>query len=252
MATLGNIMNQQGPPPDTAAKRSAFGRALPLVVLAIGFVAGIVLVRDYLSYEALSEHYQALLAYRDAHFAASVSMYMLIYIAVVAFSIPGAVWVTLVGGFLFGFWLGLGMVAVSATIGATLLFLAARTALGEFLRAKAGRWMQRLESGFHEGETSFLLIMRLVPVVPFFVANLVPAFLGASLRKFVWTTLVGILPGTAVYTSVGVGLGTQLATGEMPDMGVIFDPWVLGPLLGLAALAALPLVLKRLGWARRV
>lgn len=252
MATLGNVMNQQGHPPETAAKRSTLGRALPLAVLAVGCIAGIALISDYLGYEALAEHYQALLAYRDAHFAASVSIYMLIYIAVVAFSIPGAVWVTLVGGFLFGFWLGLGMVAVSATIGAVLIFLAARTALGEYLRAKAGRWLERLESGFREGETSFLLIMRLVPIVPFFVANLVPAFLGASLRKFMWTTLLGILPGTAVYVSVGVGLGEQLAKGERPDLGVIFDPWVLGPLLGLAALAALPLVMKRLGWARRV
>jgi uncharacterized membrane protein YdjX (TVP38/TMEM64 family) len=88
--------------------------------------------------------------------------------------------------------------------------------------------------------------MRLVPVVPFFVANLIPAFVGVGLGKYVVTTFLGILPGGIVYTWVGAGLGEVFARGETPDLGLIFEPYVLGPILGLAALALLPVLLKRL------
>ena len=163
------------------------------------------------------------------------------------FSIPGATWLTLIGGFLFGTWLGAALVVPAATLGAVLIFLAARTALGDSLRQRAGKWIDPMEKGFREGEISYLLIMRLVPAVPFFVANLAPAFFGARLWTYVWTTFVGIIPGTVVYISIGAGLGEQLARGEAPDLGVITQPHVLGPLLGLAVLASLPLVLKKLG-----
>ncbi len=163
---------------------------------------------------------------------------------------PGAVWLTLLGGFLFGIVAGSVIVILSATLGAALIFLAARGMLSGLLRHRAGGWVARLERGFRQGEVSFLLILRLVPAVPFFIANLVPAFLGARFRTFLWTTLVGIAPATVVFVSVGAGLGEQLDRGQKPDLGVIFEPHILGPLLGLAALAALPLVLKRLGAAR--
>ncbi|MEM1300792.1 MAG: VTT domain-containing protein, partial [Pseudomonadota bacterium] len=130
------------------------------------------------------------------------------------------------------------------------IFLAAKTALGEALRARAGGWLSRMEEGFREGQISYLLIMRLVPAVPFFVANLAPAFFGVRTWTYIWTTFVGIIPGTVVYISIGAGLGEQLARGEAPDLGVIFQPHVLGPLLGLALLASLPLVLKKLGVIR--
>jgi uncharacterized membrane protein YdjX (TVP38/TMEM64 family) len=170
---------------------------------------------------------------------------MAVYVVAVGFSVPGAIWLTLLGGFLFGIVAGSVLVIVSATLGATLIFLAARSVLRGLLRRRAGGWVERMERGFRQGEVSFLLIMRLVPAVPFFVANLVPAFLGARLGTFVWTTLLGIAPATVVFVSVGAGLGEQLARGEEPDLGVIFQPHILGPLLGLAALAALPLLLKR-------
>lgn len=226
-------------------------RLLPIGVIALGAAAAIAWGRDYLSFTALEENYEALLAWRDAHGALAAGAFGLVYVLTVAFSVPGAIWLTLLGGLLFGTWAGAALVAVSATLGATLVFLAARTALGALLRARAGGWLSRLERGFRAGETSFLLVMRLVPAVPFFVANLAPAFLGARLATFVWTTAIGILPATLVYTSVGSGLGAEIARGERPDLGVIFEPHILGPLLGLAALAALPLVLRRLGLGAR-
>ena len=123
--------------------------------------------------------------------------------------------------------------------------------MGSEMCIRDSGWIARMEKGFQEGEVSYLLIMRLVPAMPFFIANLAPAFLGARTWTFVWTTFVGIIPGTVVYISVGAGLGEQLARGEAPDLGVIFQPHVLGPLLGLAVLAALPVALKKFGILKR-
>jgi uncharacterized membrane protein YdjX (TVP38/TMEM64 family) len=93
---------------------------------------------------------------------------------------------------------------------------------------------------------SYLLVLRLVPLFPFFLVNLAPAFLGVPLSTYVVATLVGIVPGTFVYASVGAGLGAVLAAGGEPDLSIAWRPEVLGPLLGLAALACLPILYKRL------
>lgn len=243
----GATIVSSGSPKPTAV----WTRFIPLIVIAIGAAAAIFLGRDYLGFDALAANYQNLTEWRDQNWALSVVAFMAVYTLAVAFSVPGAVWLTLVGGFLFGTLLGSLLVITAATLGAVLVFLAARTALGDLLRDKAGKWVTRMEKGFREGQVSYLLIMRLVPAVPFFVANLAPAFLGARLWTYTWTTFVGIIPGTVVYISIGAGLGEQLARGEAPDLGVIFEPHVLGPLLGLAILAALPLLLKKLGVIRK-
>lgn len=229
------------------SKTMAWKRFLPIGLIATGAIAGSVFLGDYLSFSAFEENYEQLTAWRDANWVVAALVFSVAYVVSVAFSLPGAVWLTLLGGFLFGIVTGTALVVLSATVGATLLFLAARTSLGAMLREKAGGWITRLEAQFRAGEISFLLIMRLVPVVPFFIANLVPAFLGARLGNFIWTTLVGIVPGTVVFISIGAGLGEQLQRGEAPDLSVIFEWHILGPLLGLAALSALPLVLKKLG-----
>jgi uncharacterized membrane protein YdjX (TVP38/TMEM64 family) len=225
-------------------------RYLLLGALVLGAGVAFWVASRYLTFAELQRNYEGLAAWRDHHLGLAVAAYMAVYIGAVAFSVPGAVWLTLLGGFLFGIVGGAALVIVSATAGATLIFLAARTVLSGFLRRRAGGWVDRLGRGFRQGEVSFLLIMRLVPAVPFFIANLVPAFLGARLAHFVWTTLVGVAPATLVFVSIGAGLGEQLERGEKPDLGVIFEPHVLLPLLGLAALAAVPLVLRSFGLMR--
>lgn len=219
-------------------------RFLPLALIAAGALTAFVLFHEYLSFSALAKHYETLIGWRDRHFALTVSVFVGVYVLAVAFSLPGAVWLSIAGGFMFGVVLGSVLVVFSATSGAILIFMAARTALGDTLRRTAGGWLARMEQGFRRGEVSYLLIMRLVPVVPFFIANIAPAFLGARPWTFAWTTLVGIIPGTVVYISLGAGLGEQLSRGEAPDLGVIFEWHILAPLLGLAALASLPLVLR--------
>ncbi len=171
---------------------------------------------------------------------------MAIYAVSVAFSVPGAIWLTMAGGFLFGTALATALTVVSATTGATAIFLAARSSLGVELRRRAGPWLDRVYKEVERGEISFLLVIRLIPAIPFFVANVVPAFVNVRLANFIWTTFVGILPATAVISSVGAGLGEVIDKGGKPDPGVIFEPYVLGPLLGLAALAALPVIVRKL------
>ena len=227
--------------------KEKFKRLGPLGVILLVAVLGVVFLRDHLTYQALSENRDTLLAYRDAHFALSVVIFVLGYIAIVAFSLPGATIATLTGGFLFGLFPGVLFNLLGATTGATLIFLAARFGLGERLAARmeagAGR-IARLKRGIDENQWSVLFLMRLVPAVPFFVANVVPALLNVPAYRFIVTTALGIIPGTAIYTSVGAGLGEVFAAGTAPDLGVIFEPFVLGPILGLCALAALPIILR--------
>ncbi|SFI85445.1 TVP38/TMEM64 family protein [Jannaschia pohangensis] len=235
------------PMPDTPQK-SALARYLPLALIAAAAVAGSFLLRDYLNFETLAANREALLAFRDANYLLTVLVFVAAYIAIVTFSLPGAAVATLTGGFLFGLFPGVFFNAAAATVGATLIFLAAKYGLGDRLAARmdaSGGTVKRIKDGIREDETSYLLIMRLVPAVPFFVANLIPAFVGVKLPKYVLTTFFGILPGGLVYTWVGAGLGEVFARGETPNFGIIFEPHILGPILGLALLAVLPIAIKK-------
>lgn len=233
----------------TTATIARASRLLPVAVILSGAVVGWIFLGDYLTFDTLRENREALLDFRDAHYLAVVAAFMAIYVLIVAFSLPGATIATLTGGFLFGLFPGVLLILVSATIGATIIFLAARFGFGEALSARmdasSGR-VRRISEAIRENELSALFLIRLVPLVPFFVANLLPALVGVSLHRYVFTTFFGIMPGTAVYTWVGAGLGAVFARGESPNLSIIFEPMVLGPILGLCALAMLPIVLKAL------
>lgn len=223
----------------------SFKRAAPLALALLGAILLYAFGRDYLSFAALRDNREALLAWRDAHYALVALGFVALYAAATALSFPGGLALTLTGGFLFGPFLGAAYAVTGATAGALAIFLAARTGLGDALRARAGGWVRRAEEGFRANEISFLLMMRLVPVIPFFAANLVPAFLGATTFNYAWTTFIGIIPGALVYASVGAGLGAVFEAGGTPDLGLIFEPRILLPLLGLAALSALPMVVRQ-------
>ena len=232
---------------DSVSSGISLRRLMPLIAIGVVAILGFIFLRDYLSFEALSENREALIAWRDANYLTAVLVYMAIYICVVAFSLPGALIMTLTGGFLFGLFPGVFFIVSAATIGAIVIFLAAKFGLGDALSKKIDAdtgAMGKIYDGLRENEISFLFLMRLVPAIPFFAANLIPALMGISLRNFAITTFLGILPGSAVYTWVGSGLGEVFARGEAPSLGIIWEPKILGPILGLCALAALPIVLK--------
>ncbi|MBR9843921.1 MAG: TVP38/TMEM64 family protein [Rhodobacteraceae bacterium] len=236
-------------------RRAGMGRILPLVLILVVAGIGALTLGDQLSFESLRDNRADLLAFRDSHYGAAVLAFMAAYVVIVAFSLPGATVATLTGGFLFGVFPGAFYNIAAATIGATLIFLAARWGLGERLAARMdaseGR-VKRIKAALDENQWSVLFLIRLVPAVPFFVANLLPAFVGVPLVRFVISTFVGIIPGGVVYTSVGAGLGEVFERGEAPNLGVIFEPQILLPLLGLCALAALPLVLKALRGGKEI
>ncbi|MCB1405469.1 MAG: TVP38/TMEM64 family protein [Rhodobacteraceae bacterium] len=228
---------------------SPLRRWAPLVAIAVGAILGAVFLRDQLGFEALRDNREALLAYAAAHPVMTPALFIVSYVVIVAFSLPGATVATLTGGFLFGVFPGVVFNVVAATLGAVAIFLAVRVGLGEGLRRRidaSDGAVRKLTDGIRANEVPVLLTMRLVPVVPFFVANLIPAFLGVATSRFAWTTLVGIVPGGLVYTWVGSGLGEVFARGEAPDLGILFEPHILGPILGLAALSLMPILLKSL------
>lgn len=224
-------------------------RKLPILIILASAIAGAVFLRDQFSFAALADNRASLLAFRDAHFIWASLGFIAAYFVIVGLSLPGATIATLTGGFLFGMFPGTAYNVIGASLGAIAVFMAARAGFGADMAAKLQSGTgpaARLQAALQQNEWSALLIMRLVPALPFFLANLIPAFVGARLDRYAITTFIGIIPGALVFTSIGAGLGDVFARGETPDLGVIFTPPVLLPLLGLAALALLPVVINAL------
>lgn len=227
--------------------KSAWMRRLPLMAILMVAIVGAVTLSDYLSFETLRENREALIGFRDAHLELTVAVFLLAYIVIVAFSLPGALIATLTGGFLFGTLGGSFLSVAGATTGATVIFLAARLGLGDRLQENMGASpgkIGKIKRGLDENQWSMLFFIRLVPVVPFFVANLLPAFLSVPLHRYLISTFLGIIPGSLVYASVGAGLGGVFAAGEKPNFGIIFEWQFLLPLLGLSLLSVLPVIIK--------
>jgi uncharacterized membrane protein YdjX (TVP38/TMEM64 family) len=222
-------------------------RFWPIQVLVAGLGAFFALGLDrHITFAALKEHRQALLALVHGHTAAAAGAYAAIYALCIAFSLPVAAVLTITAGFLFGQLLGSAVVVTGATAGATALFLAARTALGDALRRRAGPWLKRMQNGFNENAFSYLLFLRLVPLFPFAVVNLVPAVLGMRTRDYVLATLIGIIPGSFVFTAVGTGLGSVFDQGGEFTASGVLTPQLMLALGGLACLALAPVVYKKL------
>lgn len=236
-------------PMPTPPAANSPSRMIPVLILLAVAILGAVLLRDELSFQALADHRADLIALRDAHYGLAVLGFVLAYVGLVAFSLPGATVATLTGGFLFGVFPGVLYNLAGATLGAVLLFLAARAGFGARLAAKIemqGGVVARLRAALARNEWEVLFLMRVTPIVPFFMANLIPALLNISLTKFAITTAVGIVPGALVLTSVGSGLGEVFATGGVPDFSIFLEPYVAGPIVGLVALGLLPILVRTL------
>jgi uncharacterized membrane protein YdjX (TVP38/TMEM64 family) len=233
----------------TSAPRSIW-RFAPLVILALALVLALALRLDrYISLDTLRDQRAALDAFVVRNIAAALAIYLAAYVAAVAISLPVSIYLTLAGGYLFGLWLGGGAAWVGATIGATCLFLAARTALGDALRRIAGPWMARFEAGFRDNAFNYLLVLRFIPALPFWVVNLVPSFFSVKLRDYVAATAIGIVPATFVIASVGAALHEALEAGATLDPAaavrhLLFSPLVLGAMAGMIALSLLPVAVK--------
>ena len=227
--------------------RFSLARLWPLAVLALAIGAVFVLDLDrFLTFDALREHRETLTAFVADNTALAALCFVAVYAAAIALSVPGGAVLTIAGGFMFGSLLGTGLVVVAATLGATLVFLIAKTALGDPLRAKAGPFLKRMEAGFQDDALNYLLVLRLIPLFPFWIVNLVPAFLGVPLRTYVLGTFIGIIPGSFVFASVGAGLGSVLDSGQEFSPASVLTPQIVIALVGLAVLALLPVAYRKL------
>lgn len=252
-------------------EKSLARRLLPLLIL--GGIIALVFAMGWhklLTPESLADHRVALKKLIGTNYIGVLLAYMAIYVAVVALSLPGALLLTIAGGFLFGWLVGGTATVIAATAGASIIFLIARTALGETLAARAGPWVIKLKDGFKDNALSYLLFLRLVPAFPFVVVNLVPAVLGVPLSTFVLGTFLGIIPGTFAFAFAGSTLESLLArqgaayeackakvaAGEKLvckldiDLSSLVSRELLLAFAALGVVALIPIVLKRLS-ARR-
>ena len=240
-----NIASQ--PPKAIQKAKMKFKRFLPIfIILALMAIAYFTGVTRYLTFESLKAKHDQLSAFVELHPTLTPFLFICVYIVATALSLPGGLFLSLIGGFLFEVPWSTLYVVIGATIGAALLFLSARTALGNALQKRAGPILKKMEAGFHENAASYLLFLRFVPVFPFWIVNLAPAFFNVSLWTYIWTTFVGIIPGAFVFTQAGSGLSAIFASNAGFSLSNIFNLKVKIALIALALFALLPIAIKKI------
>lgn len=256
MATDDKPVESEAPP----ARDSGPSTLAWLPIIAIVVLMGVAWASgwfDALTLSNLIQQRGALAAFVADDLLLALLIYAALYSVLVALSFPGASLLTIAGGFLFGVATAGIVTTIAATIGATIVFLAARSSLGSALRARAGPFVTRLSDGFREDAWSYLLFLRLVPVFPFWLVNLAPALFQVPLRAYVGATFLGILPGTFAYAFLGAGLDSLIAAQEAAhpgcvdagtctiDPAALLTPTFLGALAVLGLVALVPPLLRR-------
>jgi uncharacterized membrane protein YdjX (TVP38/TMEM64 family) len=229
-------------------KSSALGRLLPLAVLVLAlvgfFASGL---NHYFTLDTLRENQAALKEWVHDNKPVAVAAFIATYVVVAAASLPVGAVLSIAGGFLFGSVFGAAWIVAGATIGSAILFVIARTALGDPLRKRFSAQIKPMEEGFRRNAFSYLLILRLVPLFPFWLVNLAPAFLGVSIPTFIITTAIGLIPGAFVFASIGNGLNALFEAGQQPDLSLsalIARPDFYIPIAGLVILSLIPVVYR--------
>jgi uncharacterized membrane protein YdjX (TVP38/TMEM64 family) len=216
-------------------------------VIALGLAAAFAFGwTDYLSLDQLRERRNALQALVADHPVLSVAAFALLYALVVAFSIPGALILTLSGGFLFGVLVGGTATVLGATLGAVAVFIAARSAFGDVLKRRVGGAVAKFEEGVRKNAFSYVLTLRLLPIFPFWLVNIGLGVVNIPLRTYALATFLGVIPGTFIYSALGAGLGSIFDRDEAPNISSVLEPQIFLPLAGLALLALAPTVIGRL------
>lgn len=226
----------------------SFARLIPLLILAVGLIAFFALgLNKYLTLDLLKENRAFLKEWVHDNKPLAVVLFIAAYMITAAFSLPIATLVSITGGFLFGSVFGTMWGVIGATTGATILFIVAKSALGDPLRVRFASQIKSMEEGFRANAVSYLLLLRLVPLFPFWLVNLAAAFTGVSLITFVVTTFIGIIPGAFVFASIGNGINALFEAGEQPDlslMALLSRPDFYIPIVGLIILSLIPIVYR--------
>jgi uncharacterized membrane protein YdjX (TVP38/TMEM64 family) len=253
--------------PDVARGLSGWLKRLwPLLLIlgAGGFVFAMGWHR-YLSLEHLASNRETLRAFIEGNLPLALAVFVALYAVTVALSLPGGAVLTIAGGFLFGWFVGGVASVVAATIGATGVFVIAKSALSDVLQERAGPWLSRFREGFHRDAFSYLLFLRLVPIFPFWLVNLAPALLGVSFVTYVVTTILGIIPGTFAFSLAGNGLDSVIEAQQAAhqsclakageggqescpyglDPSAVLTPELIAGLVALGIVSLIPVVVKR-------
>ena len=221
-------------------------RLVPIIILTLGLILFFAFdLGRFISFSVIAENYTEITRWVKGHYTLAVATFFMIYIISVAFSLPIASLLTLVGGAVFGI-VAAPVIILGASLGALILFLAARGAFADVLTKKAGPFMGKIKDGFDDQPFLWLLALRLIPLAPFWAVNIAPALLGMKTAQYFIATLIGIAPGTTVYVLVGGGFDAILAAGKVPDLTTLSDPRILLPLAGLGLLALIPIVAKKI------
>ena len=215
------------------------GLGLICLIIGLGWWA-----RDILSFSALSLHYLALKSAIAASQGLALIVFGGLYCLTVSLSLPVASVLTLGGAALFG-WIGVVPIWIGATSGAAIVFVMVRFFFGQWAEQRLAHALQRFRGAFLARPFRWALSLRLIPVVPFWVANALPALLGMRFDQFVVSTAVGILPGTLIYVGVGVGFDHVLSQGVMPNLDVLAHPQVWAPLLALGCLSVVSAIVSQ-------
>ena len=227
-------------------------RLAPLLILVLGFGAFFYFDgHSYISLDTLKEHRGTLKEWVSQLGILAPLIYGALYTLVVAFSIPLGAVMSITAGFLFGIVVGVIMVVIGATIGATLLFLAVQMGFGGALLTNNESMVAKMREGFNRNAFSYLLALRLVPIFPFALVNIVAALIGVPLGTYFFGTLFGIIPGSLVYIMLGNGLGAIFDAGGTPNLGLIFEPQIIAPIAGLAGLILLQVAYTRIKERKR-
>jgi uncharacterized membrane protein YdjX (TVP38/TMEM64 family) len=225
-------------------------RWLPLAVIVAGtvffFASGL---HRAVTLDLIQSHRGTATAWITSHRGAAALLFIAAYALATVFLPPSGTTMTVIGGFLFGTVAGTVITVIGATLGAVLVFLAARYSLRPAFRNRAGPWLNRLEAGFRENQLNYMLVLRLVPLFPFWLVNIAPALFGVDLRTYLIATFLGIIPGTAIYASFGAGLGAILDSDEPISLNSVMTPEIVAALTGLALLSLAPAIYRH--WQRR-
>jgi uncharacterized membrane protein YdjX (TVP38/TMEM64 family) len=218
-------------------------RALKLVIgaLFIGAIAAFLAFDGprYLQLDEVKQHRDALLALTREHYVQALVLAFVVYTAATAFSVPSGIVLSLTLGFLFGRWVATALIVVGGTLGATLLFMCARYLFAEPVRRRLGPLGERINRGFTRDGFSWLLFLRLTPIVPYFLVNLAPAVTDIRVRTYILATLIGILPSSLVFTNLGQTLGEIKSTRDL------LEPETIAAFAALGLLALAPIAIRR-------
>lgn len=222
-------------------------RLLPIVVLIAALIAFFALgLHQYFSLDQLKDNRVWLLNTAQEYGLYAVIGFSALYCVLTAVSFPGGLVLTITAGFLFGNLLGTLAVVLGATLGAVLVFIAVGFGVGDSLRKKAGPSIQKMEAGFRENAFNYLLVLRLIPIFPFWLVNIVPAVFGVRTSTFALATFLGVMPGSFVFVTIGSGIGAVFDSGQEPDLSLITQPEILLPMIGLSLLSLSQVVYKKL------